>query len=210
MENPQQPIFGTVSPNTVPPDTVPPNKVVPSTALLGDGSVWERAHDLLFQEQLRQPVVVLDAACRLNPYQLAERASLAGLSPETVLSRVGIMRAMTVYQLIEGLRRLRSLPTTTGVMVLGAHGLFADPDLEADEAAFYHARLRKALCVYQAEARSLVLVERIRRSRERHPTERLPLLHRLIQETTHCLWVHQHHSRRLPRGKDRTSLLLGH
>ena len=184
--------------------------VVASTALVGDDTVWGQAHEWLFQGQLRRPIVVLDAACRFNPYRMAEQARLAGEEPERVLRRVGIMRALTIYQLIEGLHRLRALPGGTGVMVLGAHGLFGDPELEADEAAFYHARLRKALGVYGREAHPLALVDRLRPPGGRHPTERLPLLHRLIQSTTHCLWVRNHQTRSLSHGKDRTALFLGH
>jgi len=191
-------------------ETFGDHRLVPSTMLAGDGSVWARAHQFLFQGQLRQPVVVVDAACRFDPYALAGLARIAGRDPEAVLRRVGIMRVLTIYQLVEGLRRLRTLPAGTGVMVMGAHALFEDPELEPDEAAFYHARLRKAMAVYRQEAHPLALVERIRPAGGRRPTGRLPLLSRLAQTTTHCLWVKNHHTRSLPHGKDRTALFLGH
>jgi hypothetical protein len=112
--------------------------VVPSSLLaFGDGMRPLTAAAAAWGVSRGLRVLVLDAANRFDPYQLAREGRQRGLRPEQVLSRVWVARAFTCHQLVQLVQEslLAQLAGVDNALVifLGPCSLFYDEQVPLAE-----------------------------------------------------------------------------
>ena len=111
-------------------------------------------------------VLVVDAANRVDPYQLGRRARGYGLAPAYVLARVRVARAFTSHQLVRLLQEILPAHLKPGalVVILGPVSLFYDEQVPLSERRRLFQDLTRLLAGIKSQAALLLLQPRLPRA----------------------------------------------
>ncbi|MES0489471.1 MAG: hypothetical protein ABUK01_05720 [Leptospirales bacterium] len=154
-----------------------------SVMLSGSSEVFYLSHQWQADLVLRgHSVHVIDCAIRFNPFLLTEEAFRNSVSPEYLLSKVGIRRAFTPYQILDSAREALSKEALAkedhakGKADPGFHNSvyfflapckqFFDGDVASDEGAFL---LEKLVHTFRSFAKAQIPLVLIEKDRYRSP-----------------------------------------